>query len=77
MCKENHAKAHAELNQICFRVDLVPMHTEGPICLVQFLELLSIIQYSLPYVVRHSSSGTIRQSDLNTTMFLFCSNNNS
>ena len=40
MCEENRAKAHAELNQICFRVDLVPMHTEGPICLVQFLELL-------------------------------------
>ena len=40
MYKENHAKAYAELNQICFRVNLVPMHTEGPICLVQFLELL-------------------------------------
>ena len=40
MRNENYAKAHAELNQICFRVDLVPMHTEGPVCIVQFVVLL-------------------------------------
>jgi hypothetical protein len=31
---------HALLNQISFRVDVVPVHAKGPVYIVQFVELL-------------------------------------